>query len=341
MAMTERKEKILALIVEYFIAKGEPIGSKAISSAFETPISSATIRNEMAELSELGYLEQPHTSAGRIPSQKGYRYYVDNLMGRYELSFSEQFRISNMLKNAEGEPERVLSRAGGILADMTGCAAILTTPLDSQTRIKRVELVPIGSKTAMVVLLASSGVIKSRVCRIDSELTLEAMELFYNIAAAHFVGQLASSIHTAGVQTIVASLGEKAFLMTPLLVVLSELAQASTRAEVLLEGQSNLLNFRELEDNAYELMEFLSRAEPLSKLLTSGRDELSVLIGRENFFREMENSSMILSAYLIGGQEAGSVGIIGPTRIDYARLIPSIRFISRIVSSILSDSVEE
>lgn len=341
MELSARKEKILALIVEYFIATGEPIGSKMISSAFETSISSATIRNEMAELSEKGYLEQPHTSAGRVPSQKGYRYYVDHLMGGYEISPSEQFRIGNLLKNAVGEPERVLAQASGILAEMTGCAALSTTPLDSQTRIKRVELVPIGARTAMVVLLSSSGVIKSRVCRIDSELTLEVMELFYNVAAAHFVGQRASDIHTAGVQTIVASLGEKAFLMTPLLVALSELSQASTRSEVLLEGQSNLLNYRELENNACELMDFLNRGEPLSRLLVANRDELNVLIGRENFFREMENSSMILAGYRIAGQDAGTVGIIGPTRIDYARLIPSIRFISHIVSSILSDSVEE
>lgn len=340
MELSERKQKILAIVVEHFIAKGEPVGSKFISSAFETNVSSATIRNEMAELSEMGYLEQPHTSAGRVPSQKGYRYYVDHLMDKYEITPSEQFRIGNMLKNSNREPERLLERANEILAEITGCAALTTTPLGNQTLIKRVEIVPIGARTAMIVLLTSSGVVKSRVCRIDSEITLEVVELFYTIAAAHFVGRKASEIHTASVQTIVASLGEKAFLMTPLLVELREMSAAAARAEVLLRGQSNLLNYREFEANAYELMEFLSRGEPLSRLLVSNRDELSVLIGRENFFREMENSSMILSSYKIGTEDAGSLGIIGPTRIDYARLIPSIRFISRIVSSILSETID-
>ncbi len=339
--MSERKQKILAFIVDYYIATGEPAGSKLISAAFGGAVSSATIRNDMSELSELGFLEQPHTSAGRIPSQKGYRYYVDHLMGRYEISVSEQFRISNMLKNENGEPERLLSRAGEILADLTGCASLSTTPLDRQSIIKRVEMVPIGSKTVMIVVLASSGVIKSRVCRIDSEVTIEILELFYNVASAHFVSQRAHDINTANIQTIVASLGEMALVMTPLIVTLSELTTAITQADLLLEGQSNLLNYREFENNAYELMDFLSRGEPLSKLLVAHRDELSVLIGRENFFKEMENSSLILSSYQIGGQDAGSVGIIGPTRIDYSRLIPSIKFISRIVSGILSQSLDD
>ncbi|MCL2512559.1 MAG: heat-inducible transcriptional repressor HrcA [Oscillospiraceae bacterium] len=341
MDISERKQKILAMVVEQYITTGEPVGSKSITVLLGNAVSSATVRAEMAELSEMGFLEQPHTSAGRVPSQKGYRYYVDRLMGKYELSSAEQHTLHNRLRTHAGEPEKVLEKAGGILAELTGCAAVSSTPLDEHTSIKRVELVPMGAKTALVVFLTSSGVLKSRVCRCDSEITIEMVELFYNIAAAEFIEKHPSDIHTAGVQTIAASLGDKALAMTPLLVTLSELCAAAAQSELLLEGQSNLLNHKELENSAAELMEFLKQAEPLSRLLSSKRDDLSILIGKENFFKELENSSMILARYHIGGQNAGSLGIIGPTRIDYARLIPSIRYLSYLVGNLLSEALDE
>lgn len=338
--LNERRQKILAFIIDRYILTGEPVGSKAISEEIDMSISSATIRNEMSELVDLGYLEQPHTSSGRIPSQKGYRYYVDNLIGRYELASEERYRIENLLEKASGEPESVLERASGLLAELTGCAAVSTTPLDEFSVIQKVELVPIGLRTAMIVLVTSSGLLKSRVCRFDSEITIEIVELFYNIAQAHFIKNKTAEINTVIIQTIAASLGDKAFVMIPLLTALYDLSHSAAQSELLLEGEANLLNNRDLEASACKLLEFLQRGEPLNQLLTSNRDALSILIGRENTYKEMENSSMILSRYSIGGQDVGSLGIIGPTRIDYARLIPSIKYLSDLVSRFLSDALE-
>lgn len=347
MEMSERKKAILAAIVEKYILSGEPVGSKALVESLKMSVSSATIRNEMADLVSMGYLEQPHTSAGRIPSTEGYRYYVDNLMGKYELSQNEKRIIDSKLQGVPAETKTILEKAGDILSDLTNCAVVSTTPTDAQAVIRRVELVPIGTKTAMIVMLTSSGILKSRVCRTDFEITLDIAESFYNIVGKYFMGKPAAEMSIAKIQTLALSLGEKALAMTPLLVTLSDLASLTERTELLLEGQSNLLNYREFESNAYELMEFLRRSEPLSRVFKSyteksaGEDEPNVLIGKENLFRELQNSSMIFNEYKVGGRECGTLGIIGPTRLDYARLIPSLQYLTEIVGNILSDNVEE
>lgn len=345
MELSERKKKLLAAIVERYIATGEPVGSKSLVEALDLSVSSATVRNEMAELSAMGYLEQPHTSAGRIPSSAGYRYYVDHLMGRYELPQNEKRLIDAKLEPAAGDTQKVLESAGNILAEMTHCAAVSTTPADEAAVVRRVELVPIGARTAMIVMLTSSGILKSRVCRTLGEITVDMAESFYNIVNANFIGKPAAAMNVAKIQTLAVSLGEKSLLMTPLLVALADVAAMTERTELLLEGQGNLLGYKEYEQNAYELIEFLRRTETMSRIFsghTNGeKGNLSVLIGKENLFRELQNSSMIFGKYEIAGHESGTLGLIGPTRIDYARLIPSLRYLTEIVGKILSENVEE
>lgn len=346
MEMTQRKKKILAAIIEKYIQTGEPVGSKSLVESLGFSVSSATIRNEMSDLIEMGYLEQPHTSAGRVPSGKGYRYYVDNLMTVYDMPASEKNIITSKLRAESGEPQRVLEKAGNILAELTHCAAVSTTPSDEAAVVRRIELVPIGTRTAMVVLMTSSGILKTRVCRTDSEITIDIAESFYNIVKQNFIGKPACEITIPKIQTLALSLGEKSLTMTPLLVALCDLAEMTERTELLLEGQTNLLNHKEYETNAFELMDFLRRAEPLNRIFSahSGVSKSStpkILIGKENLFRELQNSTMIFSKYSIAGHESGTLGIIGPTRIDYSRLIPSLKYLTDVVGIILSDNTED
>lgn len=348
MKMTDRKNKILTAIIEKYIQSGEPVGSKALLDTLSQQgisVSSATVRNDMADLTEMGYLEQPHTSAGRAPSTAGYRYYVENLMTAYDMSPTEKSLINMKMRETSGEPHQVLERAGNILADMTNCAAVSTTPADSEAIVKKIELVPIGTRTAMIVMLTSFGILKTRVCRTDTEITLGIAESFYNIVNHNFIGKPACEITIARIQTLALSLGEKALAMTPLLVTLTDLSKMAEHTDLLLEGQTNLLNHKEFEANAFELMEFLRRSEPLNKIFSQKNlnkgNSPSILIGKENLFRELQNSTMIFSKYSIGGRESGALGIIGPTRVDYARLIPSIKYLSDVVGIILSDNMED
>ena len=215
--LTPRKQHILAIIIERYISTGEPVGSKAICTEMGNSVSSATIRNDMSDLVEAGLLEQPHTSAGRIPSQAGYRYYVDNLMTSYELGAEEQERIKIWLHSFSGEPDKLLEKAGSILAELTDCVAVTSSPADSEAHIKRIELVPLSRHTAMIVLFATSGILKSAVVRSETEINVDIAEVFYNICQTYFTGKCVSDINITLIQTLVASLGDRVFIMSPFL----------------------------------------------------------------------------------------------------------------------------
>lgn len=339
--ISERKKKILALIVESYIATGEPVGSKALCEAMGNAVSSATIRNDMSDLAELGLLEQPHTSAGRIPSQTAYRYYVDNLMTSYELGAEEQDRIKIWLSSFSGEPDQLLVKAGSILAELTNCVAVSSSPADGEALIKKIELVPLGRNTAMVVLLAAGGILKSMVVRSDTEITVDIATVFYNIVQSHFLGKSVADINMTFIQTLVASLGDKAFVMSPLLCAVADLCLQVGTTELYIKGQSNILNHPELADNAFQLMDFIHRETPLETLLSVNKKHLSISIGSENAYRELSDTSTIFSKYSVGEHDSGSIGIIGPTRIDYARLIPGIQYLASLIGSLLTQTLDD
>lgn len=339
MELSERKRKILAAVVELYIKTGEPVGSKALCELPELSVSSATIRNEMSELAEMGLLEQPHTSAGRIPSQEGYRYYIDHLMGRHELTAAQRRRLDSLFSVNPGDPEKVLGQAGEVLADITNCAAVSTTPADAQAGIKRVELVPVSSSTAMIVLLTTSGILKSGLCRTMAPIDERFRTSFANIVEQHFIGHPVSELSVPQIQTLAASLGEYALTMSPVLITLAQLAREAAQAEILLDGQTNLLNYDGRGMDVREALEFLRDTGPLGQLIGSGGDRMQVFIGSENVFRQLRNFSMILAPYKLAGRTGGTIGIIGPTRMDYASLIPHIEYLSAIVGKLLSEAL--
>lgn len=341
MGLNDRKKKILAAIVEQYIATGEPIGSKALCKTLDMSVSSATVRNDMSELSELGYLDQPHTSAGRVPTQMGYRYYLDHLMPKHELDDDVRRHIDVSVDHRIGDPEQLLERAGEILVDFTNCASLSTTLADENAVIRKVEIVQISPKTAMIVLLSSTGILKSKVCRTDVEITPDLIETFYSVVNQNFLNKPLADIGTVMIQTVVASLGKKALAMSPLLVSLYDLSISASQSEIILGGQANLLNYREFEQNAGALLEFLHKAEPLNQIISSVKNDFDVLIGHENRYKELENSSMIISRYMIGDRDGGSIGIIGPIRMNYSKLIPSIKYLTDIVGRLLSEVYEE
>lgn len=339
MELSERKRRILVAIIEKYIAHGEPVGSKTLCQAFDNKVSSATIRNDMAELAQLGFLEQPHASAGRIPSQQGYRYYVDTLMNKRVLSESEQRAIKSMLSYRSGDPEQLLEEASSVLAQLTKCATIATTLVDEEATISKVELVTLGQTTAILVVVTSKGIIKNRVCRLDYPLTDKLITAFYEVVRSNFIGAAINSVSTVTLQNLVASLGDRALMLSPLIITLAEIVHEISEIDIVLEGQSNLLNIGSAA-NAQELLEFLSRREMLKRIVNEQKHRLNVVIGQENPHKELKNSSVIIARYKIDGCDAGALGIIGSTRIDYASLIPSIEYLTGLVSSLLSDAIE-
>ncbi len=342
MELGKRKEMILAAVVEHYINTGEPIGSKMLMQTLPISVSSATIRNEMSELSEMGLLEQPHTSAGRVPSQQGYRYYIDNLMDKDTLSDDEMFMMKNELERSMGSPDKLLSKAGEMLAKMTGCAALSTTPTDEGAVIKHIELVPVGTRIAMVVMMTSNGIIKNGICKTETEITRDMVDTFYDIVRECFIGKPVSDVGTVMIQTLVASMGINALAMSPLFVVLADIANQALQAEIKLEGSQNLLHHREFGSNIYDMMQFFDEKDKLERAITDTDNKgLQVIIGKENKYRQLENSSMIIARYNVGGHDGGAIGIIGPTRINYAKLIPSIEYLTDLVGKLLTDTLED
>lgn len=341
MEMTQRKQKILAAVVESYIRTGEPVGSKNLMNELDFSVSSATIRNEMADLAEMGYLEQPHTSAGRVPTTLGYRYYIDKLMNKLEPSEADRKSIEKTVSSGRGDPEQLLEKAGEVIAKLTGCAAVSTMPTGDKATVRRAEIVPVGSRTAMIVLLTSAGTLKSKACRSDMPITPQTVERFYSVCSAHFIGKPLEEIGTVMLQTLVASLGEHALEMSPFFVTLADLANDALSSDVLLEGQSNLFNHRELGSNVIELMEFLRKGDPIAKLLSGVKNDIDIKIGSENEYKQLANSSVIISHYDVNGSRSGALGIIGPTRLNYAKLIPYMQFVSGLVGNILSETLED
>lgn len=339
--LSERKKLILAAVVDRYIKTGEPVGSKELLSLTGMSVSSATVRNEMSDLAAMGYLEQPHTSAGRVPSQKGYRYYVDNLMKPREIDELNRRMIEAGISSAVGDPERLIAQAGEVLADLTKCACVSTAPGGDAMLIRRIELVPVGVHSAMLVLLTSNGILKSRLCRLDCELTAKIIEQFYNIVKSCIIGKTASDISVADMQTVAATIDGDVFAMLPLMAAVCELARSTASSKMVLGGSSNLFSHKEYGRDALEILDFINKKEPLTAVFNENKDPLNVKIGRENLYRQLENSSVIIARYSVGGDNSGTIGLIGPTRMDYENIIPSIKYLTDLVGSLITQAIEE
>lgn len=343
MKLSARKENILACVVEHFIPTGEPVGSKALSE--ELGYSSATIRNEMSELCELGFLEKNHASSGRIPTSRGYRYYIDNLMKASPLEDIEMASLEAKLREGAKTPEKILENAGGVLARLTNCATLITTPNSSNAKISKVELIPASSKTAILVLLTSSGIIKNCVCRIDIDIDDSLKERFKDIVEKYFLSASVGELSEEMLAEIISALDSEDYAIKPLLSALYELGREAGESKTFVEGESNLLAYKDAYGDISELINFLQQREQLSRLVsfneTEDNSRMSILIGSENAAAELGDSSMILSRYAFGNNAMGTIGIIGPTRIDYARLIPDVQYLTDMVGRLLAENFSE
>lgn len=325
MKPTDRQLRILMEIVKEYIATGSPVGSKLLSGSLPFNVSSATIRNEMSELIGMGYLVQPHTSAGRVPSVKGFRLYVDSLAGG-DIDSGEKSHIDGMLGSTD-DPDRLMENAGHTLAEITNCAALLTTPADGGVTVHRIDAVPLGSRTGLIILVTSSGTVQSRVYRLDCDATPELLCAFADIADKHFVGHELSELSRSYMQTVAASLPFEHMLVSPMLISLAQAAESAGRSHVKMDGGDNLLCGFDGEQ-ARSLFGFLSREQDMLALLNAAGDGINVIFGDETGLSALKTSSVVVRSYSIDGGR-GQVGIIGPLRMDYAGVIPKIEYFAR------------
>lgn len=344
--MDTRAMKILAAIVDEYIRTGEPVGSKALAEKPDISVSSATIRNTMAALEQDGYLDHPHTSAGRVPTYKGFRFYIDNLMNPMSLSQSDMDEIDDILESAVNEdsssPEDALIQsASAALAEVTKCATFSTNHVAQFSVITKVDVIPTGRRMYVLLMITSSGAIKNRVCRMQFDLTHEQMEFFSSFINQNLQGVNLEEMTDEYIAKLTEALGAYMVTLSPLLNTVRELSDELMRDSVEVRGQTKLLECQEFP--VVDVMKFLENKNELSALLDSTFSGISIRFGGESNSETfvIENSSFVSGTYYKDGKPAGTLGVIGPMRLDYRRIIPYIEYFSDKITRLLSDDNEQ
>ena len=316
--MESRALKILDLIVDEYIRTGEPIGSKAVQQLLDIQVSSATIRNEMASLEQQGYLEHPHTSAGRVPTYKGLRLYIERLSGANPLSDEEKSSIDEIFSNSSSETDDIIiENAARALADLTKCAIVSTKESNKFSVITKVEVIPTGRRMYVLLMITSAGNIKNRVCRLSFDLTDEQMSIFQQFAEDNLKGVNLEDVSEEYIKGLSAALGSYVMSLSPLLKGIADLSAEMMNEKVKIEGEENLIACPELKGT--EIATVLRRRNDFTKFLDNTFSGISVMFGKEDDTFVISNSSMITGSFLKGGEKAGSFGVIGPLRVDYKK----------------------
>ena len=337
--MDDRQLKILAAVVDEYVRTGEPVGSKAISKLENINVSAATIRNDMAALEQLGYLEQPHTSAGRVPTFMGYRLYIDELMTLPELSDDEKSRLDEMLGGEDTPEELLVQNAAAVLTEITQCAAVITNSAPRFSVISKVEVIPTGKRLYVILLITSNGSIKNKACRLEFDLNHEQLDFFTHYIEENLNGVSVDELSEEMFDKMVAALSTYMVSLSPLVKGLCELSEDLRQQELMVSGSEKLLSCDELDK--MEVVRFIEHKNGLTEILEDAFSGIQVKFGSENNSFAIGNSSLIVSKYRKGGREAGSLGVIGPMRVDYKKIIPYVDYLTQKISYLMSDDSDD
>ena len=341
MELQDRKQKILRAVVENYIQSGEAIGSKALIEQTGLSVSSATIRNELADLVRDGYLLQPHTSAGRVPTHKGYRYYIDHLVESQPLDSRVKEYIEDVILSGADAPEKILQKTAEVLSNLSGMAAVTTTPSTENARVHKIRFVITGRHTCMAVLITSNGIIKSRLFRVDFVVTPELVALFDKVLNDAFVAVPLKDIDRAFLQSVGASFGELSLFMPDVLLAILDSVKQAMQTTINVSGATNLLFLQGFDMNsARDVLKFLSDSESVGSLINTNSKGTKVIIGKESGYYELFDSAVITTRYTIGSRSAGAVALIGPIRADYKKLISMIEYASGFASKLIGELLE-
>ncbi len=341
MDLSERKKIILGTVIKNFIKTGEPVGSKALIELSGLNVSSATLRNEMSELCELGFLEQPHTSAGRQPTSAGYDFYFAKLMNRREVTPDLKIIIDKMLGDAAKDPEHLASLAGEVLSELTGYPAIMATVTRDETYVRRVDILPMGSRTVLILLITSDGLARSRICRSAFGLAPDVLSNFDRLVATDVIGTEVSHFTPAYLQSLVAKCGSLSLFMTPLLSSVFEMVEELQAKTVSVKGESNLMKCYQNDYEARAILSLLAEQEIIFSLLAGTKDNIEIVYGDKTGIEELKPSNIVVAKYSLGGDDVGRIGILGPTRMAYEQIIPSVEYFAQKLGSVMTQAIKD
>ncbi|SDL41898.1 heat-inducible transcriptional repressor HrcA [Halarsenatibacter silvermanii] len=341
--VSDRQKEVLLAIIEQHILTAEPVGSRTLAREYDLGFSPATVRNEMADLEEMGLVEQPHTSAGRVPSDLGYRFYVDNLLAS---DFKKPESITKYLKKLSQKKsglEDIMSGMARMLSQMTQYTALLSEPGFSAGKISRLELFPVNKRRLLLVLITDAGLVTNKVIPLKEELTEEQIEDLKIVLAKRIIDKNIDDIDEEFLQSLEQELKRRLNYTEQIISVLQEeLNKVLSQEEmkVYLEGTNYILEQPEFNDisDLKQIMKVLDKEENLRELLQGLEEELDVKIGREIHLEEMQNCSLVYATYQLSDQARGKLGILGPTRMKYVQAISAVDLASELLSQIISST---
>ncbi len=338
--LSERQKMILMLVVRDYIETAQPIGSQHLVEHYHLDMSSATVRNEMMALTELGYLRQPHTSAGRVPSEDGYRYFVSHLMHQTDLPETVQHTISHQFYQARPEVDQWMTLAASVLAHQSQAVSMVTAPHAEKARFKHVELISTQGRQVLMVLVMLGGEVSQQILTLAEPVTQERL----SDAATH----INQSYQSRSADEISASPIRSDALETDITTLLT---QDMRRADTLVggdlyyDGLTNVLGEPEFNDtdDARRALRLFEERSTLQDMLSrtmqnSGVGGVQVLIGGEGTWEELRQCSMVLARYGVAGHVTGTLGILGPMRMPYTRTIPTVRYVASLLSDLVNDT---
>jgi len=341
--LTERQRLILALIIHTYVETAQPVGSKSLIERYKLDTSSATIRNDMMELTEAGYLRQPYTSAGREPTEEGYRYFVRQLMGQTELPMNTRRTITHQFYQAGRDVNRWMRLAASVLAHQSQGASLVTSPRPESARFKHLSLISTHGRQVLMVMVWSGGQVRQEMLTLAEPVSQEQL----STAASH-INQVCEGMDAEGIAVLH---GQYDALEQDVLKLIREELDRMKQVvsgEVFRDGLTNVLaepEFAESESarKALRVLEERSMLEDLLSrtVLTSGMDDVQVLIGGEGTWEDLRDCSIVLGRYGAPGLVTGALGVLGPTRMAYGRTVSTVRFVSGLLSDLVIDMLAE
>ena len=324
--LSERKKQILKAIVDAHIQMGEPVGSKYLTQSQQFSCSSATIRNEMAELEGLGYLEQPHTSAGRVPTEAGYRFYVDTLIERYRFNAAEIERLRQTIRARQAEMKSIIETGAKLASSMTNYTALAVQSKTVNVTASRFEIMRLDAHNLVLVVMTSDGSVKTRHLKMPFETSADGVAVLSEIMNNNLTGLGADDISLPIMMEIEKRMGPNDYIVSPIIKAVCEELTSFEGGQLSVEGLSRLLAYPEYADagRAKALLAMLEEKDDVVRLIDSAGaadGDLHVFIGSENTVKIMEGSTLVLKALKGSGGTMGAIGIIGPVRMDYTKVI--------------------
>ncbi len=333
MNLNERKIKILRAIISNYLETGEPVGSRTISKYYDLGISPATIRNEMSDLEDLGFILQPHTSAGRIPSDKGYRLYVDKMMDAIPCDITKYIAYMEHLIERVDRIELILKDIAKMLADNTNYASIVSSPQFQRTKLKNIQLISIDAYKLLAVIVTDGNIIKNYIIDINDPIDQSVLNNYSFILNNQLYGLTIEEINLPLIQQLKAYAGSNADIINKILDAVFDTIRSVNNTDVFTSGTTNILKFPEFNDvsKASNLIHTLEHKEiikgVIDELITTDNQGVRIMIGDENIIKDLKDCSLITANYKIDGENIGIIGVIGPKRMDYAKAVSSLKYI--------------